>query len=428
MREVVMPKSSMTMTEGELLSWLVSEGDEVSEGDPIAEIMTDKVDMEVEAPADGRVAILVEAGSTVPVGTVIGVVLAEDEGAPERGGDARPSSTHRAGRSVPYADTRPEVAIRGRSASEVQPVRRGATHEHNGVIASDGGSRDGDGRPRATPAARAMAKRMGIDLGTITGSGDKGRIRSADVALAAEQAAPPAAPRPAPADDESRADMVAAVRSRSRPTGVRGVMMRRMSAAAHVPQFTLFAEAAFVGVERGRKDRGASGRRIGVTEIVLRAVAMALEDHPSLNAHFLDGEIVEFSDINLGVAVDTDSGLIVPVLHRAQRDDVAGLSRKVAELASAARLGRLRPEEVEGATFTVTNLGMFGIDSFQPVVNPPQVAILSVGRSRGDAGRTTTFGLAADHRAVDGAQGARFLQRVRELIEHPEDVFGPPRS
>jgi pyruvate dehydrogenase E2 component (dihydrolipoamide acetyltransferase) len=155
----------------------------------------------------------------------------------------------------------------------------------------------------------------------------------------------------------------------------------------------------------------------------VRAIAVALQRHGELNAHWVDGIIERFADVNVGVAMATDAGLIVPVLQGAQKADLRATSQRVAELAQAARLNRLRPDEMGGATFTVTNLGAFGIDIFQPVIDPPQVAILSVGRMRGDPGRTVTLGLAADHRAVDGVQGARFLQRLATLIERPDPVL-----
>jgi pyruvate dehydrogenase E2 component (dihydrolipoamide acetyltransferase) len=144
---------------------------------------------------------------------------------------------------------------------------------------------------------------------------------------------------------------------------------------------------------------------------------VALGEHPALNAHRLDGEIVEYEAVNVGIAADTPNGLVVPVLAGAERLPIADVAARSAALFAAARAGTLRPEDVTGATFTVSNLGMMGVSVFQPLVNPPQVAILSVGAGRGDAGRTTTLGLAADHRAVDGAQGARFLQSLREVIE-----------
>jgi len=407
MRDVVMPKTSMTMTEGELLTWLVSEGEEVAEGDPIAEVMTDKVDMEVEAPADGRVGILIEPGRTVPIGTVIGVILTEGEQKPE---------TPVAATSPPVPEERVETAsaVTAQSSRQERGQRAGGMSGTTVETWTEDRMR-ANGRLRATPAARAMAKRTGVDLGSVKGSGPKGRIRSGDVAEAARETARKETPAPAPG--------VAGMENATRktPTGVRGVMARRMAAAAQIPQFTLFADISFASAERVRKallEREET--KVGLTEVILCSVARALKDHPALNAHFDNGEIVEFSQVNLGVAVDTEAGLVVPVVDRAERADLFEMNARLLKLAAAARLGRLRQEEVDGGTFTVTNLGKFGVDAFQPVVNPPQVAILSVGRVTLGAGRVATFGLAADHRAVDGAQAARFIGRLAEIIERPD--------
>jgi len=399
-REIVMPKSSMTMTEGELVKWVVAEGDEVQAGDPVAEIMTDKVEMEVEAPEDGRMGILVEEGLTVSVGTTIGVILAEGEQLPGAG-----------------AATSPRTPVRDDPAG-AETSRAAPSGPADGPGAEDGRS-GSDGRLRASPAARKMARNRSVDLATLRGSGPKGRISTDDVAAASGSGAhsEPAAPQP---DGDGLGGGV----RRERPTGVRGAMARRMGAAGSIPQFTLFSDVSFASAERARRELSASwGERLSVTHLIVRAIAVALQRHGELNAHWVDGVIERFADVNVGVAMATDAGLIVPVLQGAQKADLRATSQRVAELAQAARLNRLRPDEMGGATFTVTNLGAFGIDIFQPVIDPPQVAILSVGRMRGDPGRTVTLGLAADHRAVDGVQGARFLQRLATLIERPDPVL-----
>jgi pyruvate dehydrogenase E2 component (dihydrolipoamide acetyltransferase) len=413
-RELVMPKSTMTMTEGEVVRWLVEDGQDVREGELVVEIMTDKVNLDVEAPTDGRLRILAKPGETVDVGTAIGVILAEGEEAPADLGTTGEDATAAAA-SEAQADKGELEAPR--------PVARAPAPEAVTSTPADG---DGDRRPRASPAARAMAKRLGVDLTAIQGTGPRGRILPQDITSEAGEATAEATTgspeRAAPAAERAAEP---AIRRRFRPTGVRGVMARRMAEAASIPQFTLFADVSFSAAERARRATNQRGNtRVSLTDVVLRAVALALGEHPALNAHWAEGEIVEFADPNLGVAVDTDQGLVVPVIHRAHTLDLPALSGRRAELVEAARSGRLVPEQLSGATFTVSNLGMFGIEVFQPVVNPPQVALLSVGRTREDADGTTTLGLAADHRAVDGVQAARFLERVRELIEWP-GVFTP---
>jgi pyruvate dehydrogenase E2 component (dihydrolipoamide acetyltransferase) len=435
MREIVMPKSSMTMTEGELTKWLLPDGDAVSEGDVVAEILTDKVEMEVEAPSSGTLSILVGEGSTVAVGTPIAVVLAEGEEKPgsAAAAGASPASAPEAGprgsgaaagaspASAPEAGPRGSGAAAGGAAptgSTPTPSRppeaapsspgrqlsspRGAAISEGAGEASGGG---GDGKLRASPAARAMARRVGVDIALVRGSGPRGRIKSVDVAAFAEHR-------------ESRPESVGAgleVRSRERPRGIRGAMARHMAGAASIPQFTLFTDVTLGSADAARRDH----EGISLTDVILRASALALRQYPEMNAHFMDGEIVRYISINIGLATDTPQGLVVPVIKGAD-GNLASIAAKRKELAEAARIGRLRPDEIEGGTFTVSNLGMYGIDVFQAVIDPPRVGILSVGRMRGDAGRTATLGLTADHRAVDGAQGARFLQTLKTLLERPD--------
>jgi pyruvate dehydrogenase E2 component (dihydrolipoamide acetyltransferase) len=410
-----MPKSTMTMTEGEVVRWLVEDGQDVREGELVVEIMTDKVNLDVEAPTDGRLRILAQPGDTVDVGTAIGVILAEGEEAPA---DLRATGEDTAAAATEAQADKGEL-------DAPRPVARASAPD--ALTSSLPGDGDGDRRPRASPAARAMAKRLGVDLTAIQGTGPRGRILPRDITSEAGEATAEATATGSPERAAPAAERAAepAIHRRFRPTGVRGVMARRMAEAASIPQFTLFADVSFSAAERARRatnQRG--GAPVSLTDLVLRAVALALGDHPALNAHWADGDILEFEDPNLGVAVDTDQGLVVPVIHRAHTLDLPTLSGRRAELVEAARSGRLVPEQLSGATFTVSNLGMFGIEVFQPVVNPPQVALLSVGRTREDADGTTTLGLAADHRAVDGVQAARFLERVRELIEWP-GVFTP---
>ncbi|MDQ3766067.1 MAG: 2-oxo acid dehydrogenase subunit E2, partial [Actinomycetota bacterium] len=290
MREIVMPKSSMTMTEGELVKWVVAEGDEVQAGDPVAEIMTDKVEMEVEAPEDGRMGILVEAGRTVDVGTTIGVILGEGEQAPNDGAATAPQ---------PPAREDPVAA-------DISGVRPGRTELPNDPARE----RAEDGRLRASPAARKMAKNRKIDLAALRGSGPKGRITTDDVAAASNSEARGEAVSP-PRDGDGPGGVV----RRERPTGVRGAMARRMGMAASIPQFTLFSDVSFAAAERARRELSASWDvRLSITHLIVRATAVALQGHGELNAHWIDNSIERFADVNIGVAMATDAGLIVPVL------------------------------------------------------------------------------------------------------------------
>jgi pyruvate dehydrogenase E2 component (dihydrolipoamide acetyltransferase) len=394
LREIVMPKSSMTMAEGELVKWLVTDGDEVKEGEPIAIILTDKVEMEIEAPHDGRLAIVAEEGTTVPVGHTIAHILAP--------GEPRPSPPSPSAGTPPSPPAEPGTPV-------TTNAPEGATQQNS------------DRKLRASPAARAMAKRLGIDLARVKGSGPRGRIRSGDVAAHA---------RPSPrAASVGRQQTAQAETERYRPSGIQGMMARRMQAAASIPQFTLFADISLVAVERARtlaKQQGLG--TFTLTDVLARALALTLKQHTILNSHFVNGEVVTHPQVDLGIAVDTPQGLVVPVIAAADRLGLPELAHRRRELTEAARLGRLRPDEVGGATFTLTNLGMYGITAFQPVVDPPQVAILAVGSMRADASRSATFAVGADHRVVDGAQAARFLAALRDLIEYPVELFGPAPS
>lgn len=390
-----MPKSSMTMTEGELSKWLVSEGDKVGEGDPIAIIQTDKVEMEVEAPSDGTIGILVEAPAEVSVGEVICVVLAEGE-------------------EKPAAAESPAEATIGKPSEGSTPVDGGTSKE-----VSSPEEQATMGKVRATPAARAMAKRLKVDIGGVVGSGPRGGVRPADVVAQAEDAD---AKRPALKAAKPDEEAGGRVLVRYRPEGVRGVMARHMEIAAGIPQFTLFADIPLSAADRARKE---ADQEIGLTDVIVKAVALALGQHPILNSHYVDGEIVTFSSVGIGLAVDTEQGLIVPVLPDVDSVTLEELARRRREVVAAARLRRLRPEEASGATFTITNLGGFHIRAFQAVVDPPQVGILSVGEARPEAGGPATVGVSADHRVVDGAQAAEFLGTLKEILEYPRAMFEP---
>nr|MBA3431266.1 E3 binding domain-containing protein [Actinomycetota bacterium] len=303
MKEVVMPKSSMTMTEGELITWMVDDGTPVREGDPIAEIMTDKVEMEVEAPTDGRVGILVRAGATVPVGTPIGVILDEGEEAPRIGRDTGAGDL---GTSSDEVAVKP--AARGDAGAQPETSDGGARTPREPVEAKARASRSGNGHPeaklRASPAARAMARKKDIDLAALSGSGPRGRITTDDVATAvdglsrpstgSEATAPPAdgasgpgrsrspdagSPAGIAASGEPDAQSAGGVHSRERPRGIRAAMARRMAVSASIPQFTLFSETSFAAADGARRELAeAWGRRIGVNDIIVHAAARALVD------------------------------------------------------------------------------------------------------------------------------------------------------
>ena len=407
--EVILPKLGMAQEEGTIVKWLKPEGSRVSKGEPLFEVMTDKATLEVESPSSGVVLrILVPEGQTVPVATAIALI-----GEPGEQVAARPE--------VGPAASPPSAASSGEVPS-----------------APEGGADVPSERVRISPRARALAAARGVDVRLVVGTGPGGRIVERDVqqALAARTASsppPPAAARgpdaPAPSAAGTRAAPSAPMAAR-----MRAVIARRMLESLHTTaQLTLTTEADMSEAVRLREEIAPElERREGVsvtyTDLVVRAAALALRDHPALNARWESEGPRRLEEIHIGVAVALDTGLVVPVVRHADRATVAQTSAVIRDLSERARTMRLRPEEMQGGTFTVTNLGMFEIDAFTPILNPPEAAILGVGRvhrrpaavgERVDIRAAMTLSLTFDHRVVDGAPAAQFLQRVKHLLEHP---------
>lgn len=435
--DLILPKFNMDMDEAVLLRWLVSEGDRVEEGQPVAEVETDKVNMEVEATAGG---ILFDRryaeGDSVPVTATIARIAPDQESVEE----ARIA-----------APTRSPAAAGPASAS---PGPQPAADERAEDVASSGAVT----KARATPAVRRLARSHRIDLAAIAPNG--GRVTAADVRAAVSareaQAGPPvtespslppaavshrlAAPPPASEQldntaRQGRPEPAAAAEpgsanEPSRPGRIplhatRRVIADRMALANEAPQITLYVEVRAGALSR---IRGESRERPSFSAIFAVAVARALHDHPNLNVTFEDGEIVPHAGVDLGIAVARPNGLIVPVIRDADRLNVVEADLRIRDLVARAREGRLRMEDVTGGTFTITSLGEAGIDYFAPLLNPPQVGILGIGRlaprpvAVGDGLRvepTVHLSLSCDHRVIDGAPGAAFLSTLRGLIESP---------
>lgn len=379
--EIKLPKLGETMEEGVITQWLVREGDRVERGQAIFAVQTDKVNLEYESPAAGHLLrILVQAGETVPVLTVVGYLGEPGEAVPE---PAEPT---------PSAAAPPLVPSGG-------PPAGGAASR---------------GRTFASPRARRLAREAGIDPAGLTGSGPAGRVVAADVARAAAGA---------PADSESP--------QRLPLTPMRRVIARRLTeSAGTIPHFSLkmSADVSDLSELRDRFKEDQVLREIPLTAFLARAAALALREVPELNASFDGEEIIRHGRVNLGIAVALEDGLMVPVVRDADRLRLAELARAIADLARRAREGRLQPDECSGGTFTLSNLGMYGVDEFTAIVNPPEAGILAVGRAvptvvpRGDSfavRRMLALTLSCDHRVVDGALGARFLGRVKAYLEAP---------
>ncbi|MBO0735167.1 MAG: pyruvate dehydrogenase complex dihydrolipoamide acetyltransferase [Alphaproteobacteria bacterium] len=419
--EILMPALSPTMTEGNLAKWLKKEGDEVHSGDVLAEIETDKATMEFEAVDDGRVGkILVPEGAQgVKVNQPIALLLGEDEDA-----SALESFTPKA----PEAASAPAKRIDDEPAPAAPPS----------VVR-------GNGRIFASPLARRMAQQAGLDLGAITGSGPQGRIVKVDIeaALSAARAAParppatpraqPAAPIPSPALSKERILALAGNPPYTeRPlTAMRRVIARRLTESKQtVPHFYLSVDCEIDELLKFRVELNAKSEayRISVNDFVIRAAALALRQVPAANASWSEDAILLWESVDIAVAVALEDGLITPVVRNADRKGLAAIANETRDLAARARAGKLKLEEFQGGTFSISNLGMFGVRDFAAVINPPHGGILAVGAGEqrpvvrnGALSIATVMSctLACDHRVVDGAVGAQFLAAFKKLVEDP---------
>jgi pyruvate dehydrogenase E2 component (dihydrolipoamide acetyltransferase) len=497
---VIMPKFEMTQETGTVGTWLKAEGDIVRKGETILEIETDKVSMEVEAPADGTLAgISAGPGQVVPVGQPIAYVVRAGEtwaappSQPQEQSPAQPASESRAeplrqpaaasslSQPAPAANSHQSAVaaspLAARMAIELgidlsvvtgsgphgQVTKRDIeTHLRAAETAPFGSPEDatstsshasddmapsgeGETHSRAVPAARRLARELGVDLTKVRGTGPDGRIQSADVrifaARIAEIAQAAADARavdhtPAAPTDTSVLPPVGspAVRRMLPLTSLRRTIAERMtSSVREAPQFTVAVDAdmsrALAIVDDLKAGATADRPRVTLTVLLIRACAWALARHPEANSALLDGQIAEWDEVNVGVATAIDAGLIVPVVRGADRLGMRTIAAQLADLAERAREGRLKLEDLQGGTFTLSNLGMFGIDRFTAILNPPQAAILAVGRvakravvtdgDRVEVRPISTLTLTADHRVLDGASAARFLATIQRALEHP---------
>lgn len=431
--EVVMPRMGLTMEEGTVISWLKRVGEEVKQGEPLVEIETDKTTVEVESPGSGTLGrILAEPGSTVPVGETIGLLVAAGEQLPvrrelaaEKLSSAPLPSAPAPDRVAPQRDVGEKV--RASPAARVLAAKAGidlstvsGTGPGGRIVAwniatagSGTGSVPQSGVVRVSPIAERMATELGVDLAQVRGTGPAGQIRKEDVARAASQL--------------RGAEVVPLSR-------MQRLMAERMVASfTSAPHFYLHVEVnagPLIGLQEllGKQIETATGVHLTVTDLLIKFCALTLAKHPRLLVQWHEGELRKASSIDIGLATDTPNGLIVPVIRRADSLAMAEIGRVRADLTSRARQGKLRLEELEQGAFTLTNLGMFGIDSFDAILNPPQAAILAVGRIRPRpwvqggvvlAAPSLTLSLSVDHRVVDGATGARFLGELVHLIENP---------
>jgi pyruvate dehydrogenase E2 component (dihydrolipoamide acetyltransferase) len=440
--DVTMPRLSDSMEEGTILKWIVEEGGEVKRGEPLVEIETDKANMTYEADSDGTlIEIVVPEGETVALGEVIARIgEAGEEKQADEGDDAEAESEEEQ-----PADEEDEPEEEAREPEPDEPEEES----------------DDDERTKASPVARRVANELGVDIADVQGSGPGGRILKADVEKAAGEdgGAPEKAPDKAEKsekkkkdkkpkkekkkDKEAAADEKPAEPERAGDAGNRGELQvqeltrlqrtvsRRMAESkATAPDFALEVDIDMtLCVELRERLKQVEEKPPSFNDMVVKACANALREHPRVNAAYKDGKFELYSRVNVGVAVAANDALVVPTVFDADKKSLGEISRTVQSLAQKVRDGKITPPELSGGTFTVSNLGMYGIDRFTAVINPPQAALLAVGSLRkrpvvDEGGRivardTMSATLVCDHRILYGADGAEFLARVRELLEQP---------
>jgi pyruvate dehydrogenase E2 component (dihydrolipoamide acetyltransferase) len=438
---ITMPALSPTMTEGTLSAWHKKEGEAVKAGDVIAEIETDKATMEVEAVDEGTLAkIIVPAGTqNVQVNAPIALLLGEGEGkdAIEGFGLEKPMTPPAENKAVAAAPAAPVSAAPVAQKAAVAAVASSAP------VADVKGANE---RIVASPLAKRMANQSGIDLGALAGSGPNGRIVKRDVELAMQGSAPrkPApAPSAAPTAGAAPVALAAGVDARALAdahgmkyraeanSSMRRVIARRLTESKQtVPHFYLTIDCVIDKLLAARKELNAGDEALkaSVNDFVIRAVALALKQVPAANTAWAGTDTLWFEHADVSVAVATPGGLITPIIKAAETKGIGTIAREMKDLAERARAGKLKPEEFQGGTFSISNLGMYGVKQFEAVINPPQACILAVGAGEpraivkdGALGVATVMSctLSVDHRAVDGAVGAAFLAAFKRLIENP---------
>ena len=469
--QVVMPKLSPTMEEGQLSRWLKKEGDKVSTGEPIAEIDTDKATMEAQALTNGVLRkILVGEGETVPLGAVIAIIGDADEDisallsqqTPTAAGDGKKADEQPApaddgqpaqadaGGAQPPAQTQPTAppppaeAATPPPATGAQPAAAGGAEQSSG----NGQQPQAEGRMLVSPVAARMAAEAGINLRSLSGSGPGGRIIKRDIEAAMKGGQAPPQPTPQPQVAEPQSGFAPAQQQQQPPaqapaiegaapyreeavSTMRATIARRLvTSIGPIPHFFLTIEVEMDRAVELRRQLNELDpeMKVSVNDLIIKVVAAALMQHPAVNASFNEKTLRFYERADIGVAVAIEDGLITPVVRSANTKSIGQISREVRELAERARSRKLKPEEYTGATFSVSNLGMLGIEEFTAVINPPEAAILAVGAMQpkpvvrdGEIAvrQMMRVTMSCDHRVIDGATGAKFLQTFKKILENP---------
>ncbi len=448
-----MAQLSPTMEEGRLIEWKVAEGDAVAQGDVVAEIETDKANMDVEALGGGVLRkIVVPAGATVPVGALIGVIAEPDEAIDDLLAEAQAAAGDGSAEDPAEEPAVPASAPEPAESTEVAADPDGAAPGGTGAAAPGSAGLAGGGRIKASPVARRMAAESGVALAGLTGSGPGGRIVKADIEAALAGDAPRVAPVPGPTPaPPSAAPVPQPPVPRVPPAPVplppgledrieeasqmRKAIARRLGESiGPIPHFFLTTEVDMGRALELRADlnaRFAEGR-IGVTDLLLKATAEALNRHPGVNASWEENAIRYHGAVHLGIAVALDEGLITPVLRDAGRKGLRQISVEARDLIARARARKLAPEEYQGGTFSVSNLGMLEIDQFTAIINPPEAGILAIGQTierpvavdgQVVVRKRMRVTMSCDHRVIDGATGAAFLATFKAMLENPLEMI-----
>ena len=415
---VQMPQLSDTMTEGTLIRWLVNVGDKVDVGDPLAEVETDKATMEMVAFDEGTIgAIYMDEGTKSPVGETLAVIIEEGEDVPDK-----PAASDQASSSDDDSESK-----ESNDAEEPEPIET-ETNESSSTDNSDGK------RIKASPLAKKIAKSKGVDLSKIKGSGPGGRIVKKDIETAGSISTQPAPSTPAakPKQTLTEHDQRIAL------SGMRSIIAQRLlESKTQIPHFYLNVEINAQPLMDLRKQAnsaaGEHDNKFTVNDFILKAVANAAASVPQVNASFDVDSIVQFGSVNLSVAIAVDDGLVTPVISGANKKSLLEISLAVKDLAERARSKKLSPDEFSGGTITVSNLGAYGVDNFDAIINPPQAAILSIGSIKdtpvvSDEGNIVPglimkVGMSCDHRVIDGAVGAEYLAELKKRIENPASML-----
>lgn len=446
--EVVMPKMGYDMEEGTIVNWKVKVGDAVQKGQALAEIETGKVNIEIEAFDSGTIGkIMAQPGDTLPVGAPIAILLHAGEKLDAAADGAAPSPAAQASTVTPPAPAPSEDAQVPPPQAAAAPVAAPAPVATATAPAQNGG---GDGAEmRVSPIARRIAEDAGLDLRQVKGTGPGGRIVKLDVeeAIAAQKergAAPapaaPTAPAQAPAPAAAAAPAPAAPSPAPAPTGetipfsrMRQVIGQRLQQSYQTsPHFFVTVAIDMTEAMAWREEINAilepEGIKVSVNDVVLKAVASALAKHPEINVTISDQGVTRHPQVNLGIAVALDEGLLTPVVRNASAKTISQIAQEVKPLVERARSNKLKPDDLGGSTFTVSNLGPMGVEQFTAIINPPEAAILAVGSTlpevvarNGEIGvrQVMRVTMSSDHRVIDGAMAARFLQTLKGMLENP---------